>query len=81
MMKCDMCGMMMKDENEHRMHVDMMRSMMTHMMRCMEMGMDNMGSMHGGGQQQGMGAQQSGGQPMGGMTQGQSSTGMGNRRT
>jgi hypothetical protein len=40
MMKCEACGMMMKDENEMRMHMEMMRAMMMHMMKCMEMGME-----------------------------------------
>ncbi len=43
MMKCEMCGMMMKDENDMRMHMDMMRSMMMHMMKSMEMMMGSMG--------------------------------------
>ena len=39
MMKCETCGMMCKDDAEMRMHNDMMRMMMMHMMKCMEMGM------------------------------------------
>lgn len=45
MMKCETCGMMMKDENEMRMHTEMMRAMMMHMSRAMEMGMDMKGMM------------------------------------
>lgn len=73
-----MCGMMMKDENDHRMHMEMMRSMMMHMMRAMEMGMDNMpgmGNMKGGMKTGGTMGSDSQGK---GMMQGQQTTsGMG----
>lgn len=71
MMKCDMCGMMMKDENEHRMHMEMMRSMMMHMMKCCEMGMEQMHTMMGG-----MQGGKAGGSMQGGMSGGAMQPGM-----
>ena len=65
MMKCDVCGMMMKDDNEARMHNEMMRAMTMHMMKAMEMGMD-MGMDKMAGQKTGMGQQ---GMSSGGMSQ------------
>ena len=60
MMKCDVCGMMMKDDNEARMHNEMMRAMTMHMMKSMEMGMD-MGMDKMAGQKMGQGQAMSSG--------------------